>query len=442
MPSFWGLLSVLAGSSASDAAPGYIVSGHWKGGQLPKLEYEYDIRRHDDRETHGTQDAVLATLIPTRGGEASLPSFTAFCAPSRAYYATAMYNSSAAYLFGRTMATDVSNTSVLSGPVLFRFPAVGATLVGVQPLCVKKEAPTIAAIAKAGASCTNRASCSNHGDCVNQVCVCDAGWSGTTCADSTPTPAPTPASESLLAIFEDGTVLQVDPNTGATAPFAALLAPDERLATISTAIAQDKAGRVYFVTDTPPLLKKREIIVLDTSTKVATATTTHDLKYHDPATTMPFAAVWLEDLQHLLIFFAGQYRLKGLDQIIFADPGTGDLTLMWRDLTEVQSLSPAPWPSQFQLMFQDHCKAITSCVHTESDLMQQVVVDPNQKKIFFQGTFQDSADPGFASRMFAMPIPDKVTQCDHPPTSCVIRTAADIVPSYGWAGYQYVGVEP
>ena len=42
--------------------------------------------------------------------------------------------------------------------------------------------------------------------------------------------------------------------------------------------------------------------------------------------------------------------------------------------------------------------------------------------------------------MFAMPIPTKVHQCDRKGLSCVIRTAADIVLSYGWAGYQYVDV--
>jgi len=432
------LLSLATSAAAtSAAAPGFIVSGHWKGGQLPKVEWEYDIRRHDDREAHGTDDDVLATLIPTRGGKASLPSFTAYCAGSRAYYATAMFNSSAAYLFGRTLANDVGNATGAREPVLFGFPAVGAKLVGVQPLCAGRAQTRAKTKTAAGAACTDRASCSGHGDCVNQVCACDAGWSGATCA----TP-PAPASgDSVLAIFADGTVLQVDPSTGASAHFADLLPKDEKLATVSTAVAQDPTGFLYFITDKTPLLKKRDMIVLDPAARVVTAFELHAVKYHDPATTVPFAMVWLEDLQYLLIFYAGMYRDDGLDQILFADPtGVSDMTLMWQDLSQVQSLSPAPWPSQYQLQFQDHCKIITACVQTESDLMQQVVVDPHQQEIFFQGTFQDSTDPDFHSRMFAMPIPTKVHQCDRGGLSCVIRTAADIVPSYGWAGYQYVDV--
>ena len=45
-------------------------------------------------------------------------------------------------------------------------------------------------------SCTDRASCFSHGNCTSGACVCDAGWSGATCAAVAPAPPPTPPPDS------------------------------------------------------------------------------------------------------------------------------------------------------------------------------------------------------------------------------------------------------
>jgi hypothetical protein len=285
------------GAVVAKDAPGYIVSGHWKGGQIPKLEWELDLRRHDDREGHGVEDIILKTVIPTRSGIASLPSFTAFEPENRTFYVTASKSSSSASLFSATINAAVDNTTTAHETV-FHFPA-GNALVGLQAL----------------------------------------------------------AGPTLLACFNDGSVVKVDPTTGVTTPFASLI-PTGTSGAISTAITLDrKTGTLFAVYNNS--VPNRQIASLDIATAKVTTVALKPLKYHDPKVEQPFQAVWLDGVQQLLVFYAGFEKDMSFDQIIFADAKTGALVFMWKDLTQVPSISPPPYPAQIEMQFEDHCKEIT-----------------------------------------------------------------------------------
>ena len=361
-------------------------SGHWKGGQIPKLEWEYDVRRHTPTGTGLTPDTILSTLIPNRGGPADLPSFTAFDSASRSYFASSWFNQSAAHLFTTKISAAVDSASAPTS-VYFAFPKSGAIMIGLK----------------------------SHSNADGSV--------------------------QLLALFESGEVIEVNPATGVTAPFASMVPSATPHHTLSSAIAvNSKTGTLLGVTDnkrdtsTPRLIVSVDLLTGDVKNVPLTT-----LKYHDPTSTTPFQAVWLEGVQQLLVFYAG-FETGDFDQIIFASPATGAMVLMWRDLTQVPTIAPPPYPGQVELTFQAHCKTITTCIPAESDFLQTVTIDRDQGTILFQGTIQNSEGPGYAVRMLTMPIPTKVHECMHQGLSCTLRTAADTKPPYGWAGYQYVEV--
>jgi hypothetical protein len=329
MKAYYAALLLPISAVLCDESPGYIVSGHWKGGQIPKLEWELDIRRHDERELHGTDDVILRNVVAQRDGVASLPSFTAYEPTSRSYFATAAQSASSANLFSVTISAAVDNTTI---PIhtRFNFPAA-ASLVGLQ-------AVTSAA---------------------NEVM--------------------------LLACFSDGSIMKVDPASGASTKFASLL-PSDSIESISTAIALDrKAGTLFAVYNSSAT---RQVASLSLSTAKVTSVALKTLKYHNPAVEQPFQAVWLNEVEQLLVFYAGFERMESFDQIIFVDTQKGDLVFLWKDITQVPSISPPPYPAQYEMQFQDHCEKITACTPTASDFMQTVVVDPNMGLIFFQVTIQ------------------------------------------------------
>ena len=334
---------------------GYVVTAQWDGRTVPDVQWALDLTRQDT-EYRLRQELKLQKLLPTTIGPALSPTWTAYSPGSRSYFTSVRKNKTAAYLWGMAINNNVNATTPIC-QTTFGFPQEDAVFVGLEAFDVN-------------------------------------------------------GATTVLAFFQDGTILDVDYSTGSTTDFANLVGGSS--AVVSTSITVDHINNtLYAVLDSKP----HQIVTFDlVSKKVTNSVAIGKLKDHDDFLELPFEMVKLPDSGDVLLFYDSEL----FDQILFVDTTTGDPAFLFNDIAEFGEGTYG----HFEFTANDRLE--------DNDLWGTVCLDTLKDKIYFQCSAVD--DSGFVTTtMCEIPVPKKRKAGDF------INTAIQPM-TYGYAGFQYVEV--
>jgi len=251
---------------------GYVVTAQWDGRTVPDVQWALDVTRQDT-EFRARQELKLIQLIPTTLGDASYYTYTAYDEATRVYTVSVARNDTSASFWGMGITKDVENVTALIPEVRYAFPARGAVLVGLELF-------------------------NNKGTLIP------------------------------LALFKDGTVLQIDPKTGATKVFAQLVNASTQV--ITTAIELDPSTqKLWAIGQQATGLPNRFMVTLDLNTKAVTSVLLAPLKNHNQELCAPFEMVWMPSLQTLMVFNTGNF-----DQLIYTSPASGETSFATLDMAQ------------------------------------------------------------------------------------------------------------
>lgn len=337
---------------------GYVVVAQWDGRTAPDVQWALDVTRQDT-EFREHQEYKFIQLIPTTKGEASHFTYTAYDEATRTYMTTVTRNHSAASLWTMNINKNVDNVTNVLPEVRYAFK-VDAILVGLEIF-------------------------NNKG-------------------------VLTP-----LAIFKDGTVLQVDPKTGASSVFAQLI-KDPTTQLVTTAIELEPVSmKLWAIVQNVNGLPGRIMVTLDLPTKTISTAILAPLKNHDPALATPFDMLYLPSLKVVLAFYTGDF-----DQLIFVDPLNGEMAFGVFDLAEFCDSN-----GHYEFMADPFLEA--------DDMWANSCVDNLNKLVYFQCSSVDESGDATTS-LCAIPVLDSIKNIPWVNTKIQPMT-------YGYAGMQYVQVQ-
>jgi hypothetical protein len=334
-----------------------VVVAQWDGRTVPDVQWALDVTRQDT-EFRARQEYKFIQLIPTTKGDASHYTYTAFDAATRTYITSVTRNESSGSLWGMTITKDVENVTSLGPEVRYAFPEFGATLTGLELV-------------------------NNRG------------------------------SLTPLAIFKDGTVIQIDPVSGATKLFARLVNASSQL--LTTAIELDPVSqKLWAIGQEATGLPNRFMVTLDLASKAVTSILLAPLKNHDPVLCAPFDMVWLPTLQVLLTFNTGDF-----DQLIYVSPASGEMAFGTNNMAEFSDGN-----GHYEFMADDFLEA--------DDLWANSCVDSVKALVYFQCSSVDE-DGEATTSLCATPILPSIKEVPWINTHIQPMT-------YGYAGMEYVQV--
>lgn len=343
---------------------GYIVLAQWDGRTYPDVQWALDVSRV---ATHFAfkNELKLQKLLPTSDGTAPSPTLTAYDDASRTFFTIVSHNLTAAKLWTSVINKNVSAITPVND-VLVAYPQLGATMVGVKTVTI-----------------------SDH--------------------------------LHVLFIFHDGTLLDVNPMTGATKPFCNLVGARNDT-TVTTAIELDVASNTLHAVleiASPSYANPRVLVAVDLHSRtVGPHIPIKPPFFHntDPSKSAPFQMVWLESLNNLLIFHKGSF-----DQIIFTDPKTGDSKYFVSNLAEYLGASGG----NLQFVADEFLQAV--------DTRQNVVIDFEKALIYFQCSDVDPDSGFFTTSLCVTKLPTKATLTNY------VNIAREPM-SYGYGGMHFVKV--
>lgn len=336
---------------------GYVVVAQWDGRTAPDVQWALDVTRQDT-EFREHQEYKFIQLIPTTKGDASHFTYTAYNEATRTYMTSVTRNETSASLWAMTINNNVDNVTTLGPEVRYAFPQPDATLIGLEIF-------------------------NNKG-------------------------ALTP-----LAIFKDGTVLQVDQKTGATKVFAKLINSTSQV--VTTAIELDPVSQnLWAIVQNANGLPNRVMVTLDLNTRAISTAILAPLKNHDPALATPFDMVYLPSLKVVLAFYTGNF-----DQLIYVSPFNGEMAFGVFDLAQFCDSN-------------GHYEFTADPFLEADDMWANSCVDNKDKLIYFQCSSVDDSGEATTS-LCAIPITDSIKNVPWVNTKIQPMT-------YGYAGQQYVQV--
>jgi hypothetical protein len=336
---------------------GYVVVAQWDGRTVPDVQWALDVTRQDT-EFRARQEHKFVQLIPTTKGDASHFTYTAYDVATRTYITSVTRNESSASLWAMTITKDVENVTTIGQEVRYAFPQFGATLIGLELY-------------------------NNKG-------------------------ALTP-----LAIFKDGTVLEVDQATGASKLFARLVNASSQF--LTTAIEYEPTlQKLWAIGQQTNGLPNRFMVNLDLNTRAVTSVLLEPLKNHDPVLCAPFDMVYLPTLQVVLTFNTGDF-----DQLIFTDPLTGEKAFGTNNMAEFSDGN-----GHYEFLADDFLEA--------DDMWANSCVDSLKGLVYFQCSSVDDSGEGITS-LCATPILNDIKEIPWINTHIQPMT-------YGYAGMEYVQV--
>lgn len=336
---------------------GYIVTAQWDGRTVPNVQWALDITRQDT-EFRLKQELKLVNLIPTTPGPALTPTFTAYDEVSRLYFCTVGRNDTSASLWGVTLSGDVSNATWYSNEVRYAYPESEATLVGLH--------------------------------------VYTAAGNVT-----------------VLAIFENGQIVKINPATGATKTVANIGQGGAIQATTATTTQGDQ---LYIVMQAAEGAPNRQILTFSMSKlSVVSQVALQSPPHHNPMLEQPFEMVYIDSLDTLLLAFTGNF-----DQIMYLAPATGETK--WA----VPSLSEFSGDDGNYEFFEDDRLE-------DDDTWTDMVYDKVKGKIYFQCTEVTPNDDDTTTTLCFTDVPKGLDQWTF------INEAISPM-TYGYAGMEYVQV--
>jgi hypothetical protein len=334
-----------------------VVVAQWDGRTVPDVQWALDVTRQDT-EFRAIQEHKFIQLIPTTKGDASHYTYTAYDMATRTYMTSVTHNQSSGSLWAMTITKDVENVTAIGQEVRYAFPQFGATFIGLEIVNVK----------------------------------------------GTLTP---------LAIFKDGTILQVDQKTGATKLFAILVNATTQF--LTTAIELDPtSGKLWAIGQQATGLPNRFMVTLDLNTKAVTSILLAPLKNHDPVLCAPFDMVWISSLQVLLTFNTGDF-----DQLIYVSPASGEMAFGTNNMAEFTDGN-----GHYEFLADDFLEA--------DDLWANSCVDSVKGLVYFQCSSVDDSGEALTS-LCATPILPSIKEVPWINTHIQPMT-------YGYAGMEYVQV--
>lgn len=297
----------------------------------------------------------LEKLIPTTEGDALFPTYTAYDPTSRTYFATVPRGNSTASLWGMVLAGDVGSATPLTpSEVRYQFN-LNALLVGLEV------------------------------------------WNNNNALV-------------VLAIFADGTVLQVNPTTGATSVFAKLVSDPTKSQVTSAITLNPGSNLLYAIVQPVAGLSARSIVTLGLASGVVSAATVQKLNNFNAALEQPFQMNWIPSLRTLIVFYTGPF-----DQLVYTDPSSGMTDFCIDNLMD------------YSLMFAD------DQFLEDGDTWSNSAYDPKRNFLYFQATYLEGSDDAMSlTTLQRLPITTK-TQMQIPTTVISPMT-------YGYAGMQFVEV--
>jgi hypothetical protein len=179
---------VEAGGSTS----GYMVYGQWDGRTYPNVQWALEITRQKTSFSIGNDyQMIYQTLIPTRPGNASAPTFTAFNPLSRNYYlVTDNKDFYTGLMWGITISSDTNSSTSTYPKTTFQFLQPGQTMVGLETVMLNNQ-------------------------------------------------------EVVLVFYDDGTIAQVDPASGNMKPFSSVTNSSRQ---VNCVVYNQNSRDIYFRT--------------------------------------------------------------------------------------------------------------------------------------------------------------------------------------------------
>ncbi len=357
----------------AEAAPtlppykGYLVNAQWDGRTIPNVQWALDVTRQVTVEYEPFQPAIevqLQLLMPTRNGPANSPTFSAYDALSRNYFLTTHQDDYSSLLWGVTIAGDVNSTKFSFPQVTYNITNPGANMVGMEQVYLG-------------------------------------------------------SASTLLVFFDDGSVTQVDPASGASQPYTTVC---NQTLQVNAVTARENTRDIFLLTITTlSVVPTYGIITFNYATRQATAVSMQAVPYFNTTEESGFEMVWSESLQQLIVFFTGPF-----DQIMYINPVTGAASFAVFNMHDYQG-------SEGALEF------TVSAFLEDLDTDANAAIDTVAQQIYFQCS-QVDPDSGFATTsLCAHPV-----KPDYPglPEGSWDYVNINIAPmTYGYAASEYVQIE-
>jgi hypothetical protein len=212
------------------------------------------------------QELQYQTIIPTRQGSALGPSYSTYDGLSRNFFGTTHVDDFGGLVYGLTISGD-TNSSTYGFPLkAFNYTNPGSNMIGLETVYLGSQ----------------------------QV---------------------------LLVFFDDGSVEQVDPVTGAGTPYTTLV--DATRQVMCTVYRENSREIMVLSMSLTERVTNYAVHVFNYATRQVTSTVImQNPQYFSPTEEVPFEMLWLETIQNVLVFWTGPF-----DQLIYIDPKTGNSSM-------------------------------------------------------------------------------------------------------------------